>query len=163
MENWLRIVVGLLMFFHIFFSFGTACLFTQEGRETSDLLTKIMEHQKTDKYVLLVADPITNTEPVFSVKSYLQFIGGQKNFAAYAVTKKKEYNSFEKMLIDMYPPDFPPYVRYKKIDDFDKKNDALQMIVIYPGLEKEFLQENSWLTDKIYTRLVAGSFILYYY
>lgn len=153
----------VVMLMNVIFSTGTAYRFVMEGRETKAVFSAMQKHQQPDKYILLAADPIENAEPVFSVKTYVNLLLHHEKFAAYPVFKKQEYNDFEKMLIGMFPPNFPPYVQYKKVGELEDKIAAVQLILVYPGLEEQFLRENTWVDQKIYTREVVGSFVLYYY
>jgi hypothetical protein len=153
--------VFVLIFFiaqNIIVTWTASSVFAKEGNSTRRLLDNVEQCAQQNQPVLVVANPRVHNELSFSIKRYLNYKSGIDNlFVSTYGTERTQFSSetFKDeegswQFID--PKVVEVWYDHRTLARIQDKG-AIASIVIFPGLEKDFLQSSrGWFILKNYKR-----------
>jgi hypothetical protein len=139
----------------------TAVGFAVEGQQINAWLRSIQQNTQPDDRVLVITRMKKHYEATISLKTYMNFKMKRKNalFSPVTLDIKPGKHIFWKQLNNYFFSHFPGF-RLQDPEDRDR----MQTILIFPGLEKRFLETSaSWFKSAAYERYTNdGGYVSYY-
>jgi cell shape-determining protein MreD len=139
----------------------TAIGFAVKGQQTNAWLRSIQQNTQPEDRILVITRMKKHYEATISLKIYMNFKMKRKNalFSPATLDIKPGKHIFWKQLNNDFHSRFPGF-RLQDPDDRDR----MQTILIFPGLEKRFLDSSaSWFNPAQFERYTnAGGFVSYY-
>lgn len=153
-----QLLLAAAVIFNLTVCFDRAYTFSFECRNIQDWMRSIEENTAEDGMVLVVADPIRNSEWGMSIKAYLNHKAGRNNLYIYPLkgdgATRNEASPFES---------FSLVYGDKSVDNVHDKQE-IGAVAIFPGLEEKFLQGSSgWFDPSAFERYFNEfGFVSYY-